>query len=66
MLDPFAGGSVRGFITALLQHAYYGVDIREEQVSKHVAYALAADRICRSLPTSNSGRHLLQNMKVNR
>jgi hypothetical protein len=35
---------VRGFITALLQHAYYGVDIREEQVSKHVAYALAADK----------------------
>ena len=31
VLDPFAGGSVRGFVSALQQHEYYGVDVRQEQ-----------------------------------
>lgn len=32
VLDPFAGGSVRGIVAAALGHVYYGVDLRKEQV----------------------------------
>lgn len=30
--DPFAGGSVRGVVSAVLGRRYFGVDLREEQV----------------------------------
>jgi hypothetical protein len=33
ILDPFAGGSVRGVVAAMLGHAYTGVDLRPEQVA---------------------------------
>lgn len=33
VLDPFAGGSVRGVVAAWLGHPYLGVDLREEQVA---------------------------------
>lgn len=32
VLDPFAGGSVRGIVAALLGRRYVGVDLRSEQV----------------------------------
>lgn len=32
ILDPFAGGSVRGIVAASLGFSYVGVDLREEQV----------------------------------
>lgn len=32
ILDPFAGGSVRGIVAAMLGYNYTGVDLREEQV----------------------------------
>jgi hypothetical protein len=32
VLDPFAGGSVRGIIAGALGRRYYGIDLREEQV----------------------------------
>lgn len=32
VIDPFAGGSVRGIVGALLGRQYYGIDIRKEQV----------------------------------
>lgn len=33
VLDPFAGGSVRGIVAALLGRTYTGVDLRREQVT---------------------------------
>lgn len=33
ILDPFAGGSVRGVVAAKLDRQYYGVELRQEQVS---------------------------------
>lgn len=33
VLDPFAGGSVRGIVAGLLGRAYAGVDLRPEQVA---------------------------------
>lgn len=33
VLDPFAGGSVRGVVAALLGRAYIGIDLRAEQVA---------------------------------
>lgn len=37
VLDPFAGGSVRGIVAAKLGRRYVGIDIRAEQVESNVA-----------------------------
>lgn len=42
ILDPFAGGSVRGIVAAYLGYHYVGVDLREEQI---VANRVQADKI---------------------
>lgn len=39
VLDPFAGGSVRGIVTATLGRAYIGVDLRAEQVATNAEQA---------------------------
>lgn len=39
ILDPFAGGSVRGIVAAKLGRQYIGVELREEQVSANRAQA---------------------------
>lgn len=33
ILDPFAGGSVRGIVAGLLGYRYHGIDLRAEQVA---------------------------------
>ncbi len=43
VLDPFAGGSVRGIVAALCGREYIGVDLRPEQAS---ANQWQAERIC--------------------
>ncbi|HWL47702.1 MAG TPA: DNA methyltransferase [Sphingomonadaceae bacterium] len=43
VLDPFAGGSVRGIVAAKLGREYAGVDLRPEQIE---ANRWQADRIC--------------------
>ena len=35
VLDPFAGGSVRGIVTSLSKRHYIGIDLREEQVESN-------------------------------
>lgn len=35
ILDPFAGGSVRGIVAGILGYDYVGVDLREEQVTEN-------------------------------
>jgi hypothetical protein len=37
ILDPFAGGSVRGLVAARLGRAYTGIDLRPEQVAANAA-----------------------------
>lgn len=36
VLDPFAGGSVRGIVASRLGRAYTGVDLREQQVAANI------------------------------
>lgn len=43
VLDPFAGGSVRGIVAARLGRRYAGMDLRQEQVDANYAQA---DAIC--------------------
>ncbi len=43
VLDPFAGGSVRGIIAAMLGRSYCGVDLRPEQAE---ANCVQAERLC--------------------
>lgn len=39
ILDPFAGGSVRGVVSSTLGREYFGVELREEQVHANRAQA---------------------------
>jgi hypothetical protein len=39
VLDPFAGGSVRGIVASKLGRQYHGVDLREEQVNANYEQA---------------------------
>lgn len=39
ILDPFAGGSVRGIVASELGFKYYGNDLREEQISANIENA---------------------------
>lgn len=36
ILDPFAGGSVRGIVAAVLGRSYTGMDLREEQIAANI------------------------------
>ncbi len=47
VLDPFAGGSVRGIVASRLGRQYIGVELREEQVA---ANRLQGDDLCPDLP----------------
>ena len=45
VLDPFAGGSVRGLVSVLLGNDYTGIDLREEQIQANIKnYQAIADR----------------------
>lgn len=39
ILDPFAGGSVRGVVAGMMGRRYTGIDLREEQVSENIRQA---------------------------
>lgn len=47
ILDPFAGGSVRGIVANYLGYKYTGIDIRQEQINSNREQALDI------LPTNN-------------
>jgi len=47
ILDPFAGGSVRGIVASKLGRQYIGVELRDEQVA---ANRLQGDELCHDLP----------------
>lgn len=36
VIDPFAGGSVRGIVTALSSRQYTGIDLRQEQIDANI------------------------------
>lgn len=42
VLDPFAGGSVRGIVASFLGRVYHGVDLRGEQIEANIAQASIA------------------------
>jgi DNA modification methylase len=47
VLDPFAGGSVRGLVAGALGRGYYGIDLRAEQVAANEEQAEAiATAVC--------------------
>lgn len=53
VLDPFAGGSVRGIVASVLGRRYVGIELRPEQVEANRAQA---ERICRApLPVWHVG-----------
>ncbi len=44
VLDPFAGGSVRGVVASKLGHDYTGIDLRAEQVKENIRQG---EKICK-------------------
>ena len=40
ILDPFAGGSVRGIVANYLGYKYFGIDIRQEQIDSNREQAM--------------------------
>lgn len=54
VLDPFAGGSVRGIVAAALGRSYEGIDLREEQIE---ANAAQWDEIKPRLPDIEGSEH---------
>lgn len=46
ILDPFAGGSVRGIVASYLGRAYHGCELRAEQVAANIAQAGIARDPC--------------------
>jgi DNA modification methylase len=53
IIDPFAGGSVRGIVASKLNRKYVGIELREEQV---VANREQVQKICKeNLPTYITG-----------
>ncbi len=47
MLDPFAGGSVRGIVASKLGRQYIGIELRQEQVEANRAQG---EELCEHLP----------------
>lgn len=39
IVDPFAGGSVRGLVASFLKREYNGVDLRQEQIDANISQA---------------------------
>lgn len=44
VLDPFAGGSVRGIVASILGRRYVGIELRQEQVAANRAQAIEIAR----------------------
>lgn len=55
VLDPFAGGSVRGVVAARLQRRYVGCELREEQVDANVQQAAEINASDAHTPTWRLG-----------
>ena len=47
VLDPFAGGSVRGIVASMMGRKYTGVELREEQVAANVEQGI---KVCAAQP----------------
>lgn len=50
VFDPFAGGSVRGVVSALLGHSYTGIDLRREQVAANAQQWVDVLDVCSKPP----------------
>lgn len=48
VIDPFAGGSVRGIVAAKMRRRYVGVDISQEQIEENQRQAAELD--CKPMP----------------
>ena len=48
VLDPFAGGSVRGIVASVLGLDYYGIDLAEEQIKANI---VQGQEVCDKMPT---------------
>ena len=55
ILDPFAGGSVRGIVASVLGYDYFGIDLRAEQISANIAQAETLKLPDRNFPVWQRG-----------
>lgn len=66
ILDPFAGGSVRGIVASMLDRQYCGIELRPEQVEANQAQAatICAERRHQPLWVVGDSRDLLPAMDL--
>lgn len=55
ILDPFAGGSVRGIVAAMTGRQYVGVDLSERQIEENRAQAATICAECENHPVWHNG-----------
>ena len=55
ILDPFAGGSVRGIVSAMLDRRYTGIDLRTEQIAANLIQAQTVLTDQHTHPTWHAG-----------
>lgn len=55
ILDPFAGGSVRGIVASKLGYAYFGNDLRKEQIEANIQNAKEIINDSEVMPKWTSG-----------
>lgn len=62
ILDPFAGGSVRGLVAGILGRRYHGIDLRAEQIAANEAQAIALAKDLQAVPVWICGDSLTESM----
>lgn len=63
ILDPFAGGSVRGIVAGCLGYEYTGIDIRQEQIDSNIEQAEAINPMVRPSYVCGDSRQALHSIK---
>jgi hypothetical protein len=64
ILDPFAGGSVRGIVASFLAYHYIGIDLRHEQIEANEAQAREIVPDCLPVWMEGDSRNVLDNLNT--
>ena len=65
VLDPFAGGSVRGIVTSLLGRYYAGIDLREDQVTANRSQLNIASKVFPPIWVAGDSEKKLEKVPAN-
>ena len=58
VIDPFAGGSVRGIVASMLKRKYHGIDLNGKQIEENYKQALTIDQLSKGAVNWHKGDSL--------